>query len=61
VKCVQPRCHREAATGEHLCTTHERMYDRRIVPTSSSEYQAARLDPTTDRDRWDLFDEDGAA
>lgn len=30
----------------------------RNVPQVDAAYEAVRIDPTTDRDRWDIFDED---
>jgi hypothetical protein len=46
-------------TGEYLCETHERQYA--TAAPVDHDYEAARIDPTTDRDRWDVFGEDGAA
>lgn len=57
--CAQPKCRRQALTGCYLCARHERQYAT-AVPVDH-DYEAARIDPTTDRDRWDVWGEDGAA
>lgn len=59
MKCAQPMCKRDAAPGEHLCRWHELHYAN-SAPVDY-DYEAARIDPTTDRDQWDVFGEDGAA
>lgn len=48
------RCHcgRLASPGRSLCTDH-------LPATVDVEYEAARLDPTTDRERWDVWDDGG--
>lgn len=61
MECAQPKCTLVAVAGEYLCDIHERVYDNRPAAAPDSEYEAARIDPTTDRDRWDVFGEDGAA
>ena len=49
-RCVMPGCYR-TTHGTHCCHIHE------LAPTATvdAEYEAARLDPTTDRDRWDVW------
>lgn len=44
-RCVMPGCYR-TTHGTHCCHIHE------LAPTATvdAEYEAARLDPTTDRD-----------
>ena len=59
MECVKPRCQRQAVRGEYLCATHERQYA--TAAPVDHDYEAARIDPTTDRDQWDVFGEDGAA
>ena len=58
MKCAQPRCNRDAATGEHLCRWHDRMYAA-AVTAPTHDHLAARIDPTTDRDRWDDWNDGG--
>ncbi len=54
MKCAQPKCRRQAVPGEYLCATHERQYAN-AAPVDP-DYEAARIDPTTDRDQWDIWD-----
>lgn len=57
--CAQPKCSRQALTGCYLCACHEQQYA--AAAPVDHDYEAARIDPTTDRDRWDVWGEDGAA
>lgn len=52
-RCVHPGCFR-TVTDFHRCWLHTIP-----EPTHSAEYEAVRLDPTTDRDRWDVWDDGG--
>lgn len=71
MKCVYPGCPTEARPEDYLCSWHDRIairppyrsFDYSLPvhhrPTRSADYEAARLDPTTDRDRWDVWDDGG--
>ena len=50
-RCVMPGCYR-TTHNTHCCHIHE------LVPHAgrSAEEEAVRLDPTTDRHRWDVWD-----
>lgn len=51
-RCVMPGCFR-TTHGTHCCHIHE------LVPHArpSAEYEAARIDVTSDRDRWDVWED----
>lgn len=59
VTCAQPKCTLQAATDSYLCDIHDRMYDQTLAGVASPERTTARMDPTTDRDRWDVWDGGG--
>lgn len=52
-RCAIPGCFRTAHFG-HRYYLHELPEARR-----TAEYEAARIDVTTDRDRWDVWDGGG--
>lgn len=51
--CASVACRRMRAEGSAYCVSH------RDVAPHTFEYEAARMDPTTDRDRWDVWDDGG--
>lgn len=52
-RCVMPGCWR-TTRNTHCCHVHE-LTGRRV----GGEYEAVRMDPTTDRHRWDVWDDGG--
>lgn len=52
-RCVMPGCFR-SVTHNHRCYLHEL-----AIPLRTAEYEAVRLDPTSDRHRWDVWDDGG--
>ena len=52
--CASVACRRVRAEGSAYCPVHRAGVNRR-----RAEYEAARIDPTTDRDRWDVWDDGG--
>ena len=56
VKCAQPGCRADAAPDCWLCGVHEATYD--TTAPRRAEFEAVRMDPNDDRDRWDEWYED---
>ena len=48
IPCPVKGCGRHVAVGSSLCVRH-----RDALDAVAAESEAARIDPTTDRDRWD--------
>lgn len=51
-RCAHPGCWR-TVTYSPRCFVHE------LPEPVNAEREAVRLDPTTDRDRWDVWDDGG--
>lgn len=55
--CASVACRRVRDEGSAYCGHHRALlFDGWFT---DAEYEAARIDPTTDRDRWDVWDDGG--
>ena len=54
--CASVAYRRVRAEGSAYCGHHLSIL---AAPPAVGEYEAARIDPTTDRDRWDVWDDGG--
>lgn len=55
--CGALACKRMRAEGSAYCPHHLTLWHAR--QRVDADYEAARIDPTTDRDRWDVWDDGG--
>lgn len=53
--CAGVACKRVRAEGSAYCPHHLALWRAR----QDAEFEAARIDPTTERDRWDVWDDGG--
>lgn len=54
--CASVACRRIRDEGSAYCFKHGLTA---VLDAADAEYEAARMDPTTDRDRWDVWDDGG--